>query len=169
MDNPLEIVQQEGFYGVKPKMSSVAVVVYSLDEKNLLDKVGVVTEKNALFPGGIYQGLVMGTLEKNDSSLLSRAKKEVLQEAGLNIIESGRWKYLGEMYSSKLVLEPVYCYSVDATGISLSEPQGDGFPQEKGISFEMIPLSRTSEIADSLFQACFFRLFSNLYKGDILS
>ena len=162
----IEIVNKDGVEAIKNKKTAVAVILYTLDESELLDKIGVVTEKNPHFPDGTYTGLVMGGIEIDDKSLLSRAKAEAKEEAGYEI-ENERWNFLGEIYASKLIPDPVYCYSADITGLEGSKPKGDGSEIEKGISFQLIPLSSVQSIPDSLLQTCFFKLFSKLYKNHI--
>jgi 8-oxo-dGTP pyrophosphatase MutT (NUDIX family) len=167
MEKPFEIIESDGFYCVKCKKSSVAVITYRLGEDGLLEGVGLVTEKNPFFRDSVYKGLVMGGVEREDKSLLMRAKQETMEEAGYEVNDDLRWKYIGEMNTGKVVQNPVYCFSVDLTGLDGSAPRGDGTENEKGISFEFIPLNQAFNIPDSLYQACLFKLFANLYKTDI--
>jgi 8-oxo-dGTP pyrophosphatase MutT (NUDIX family) len=164
---PFEIVDKEGFHAIVSKNSGVAVLVYSLDEEGVLDKIGIVTEKNPHFPEKTYSGLVMGSIEPEDPSLLSRAKAELVEESGYDVPEKDRWDFLGEIYTSKLFPESIYCYSVDVTEIPRTAPSGDGSKQEKGIEFSMVPLSKVRQIPDSIFQSCFFKLFMKFHKTDI--
>jgi 8-oxo-dGTP pyrophosphatase MutT (NUDIX family) len=165
---PFEIITKDGFHAIKHENSSVAVLLYTLDENDLLDKIGVVTEKNPHFAEGSYTGLILGTVESDDPSLLSRAKQEALEEGGYDITEKDRWDFIGEIYTSKLFPESIYCYCADVTGLSGGTPQGDGSDQEQGIKFDLIPLNKASKIQDSIFQSCFFKLFSKLYKNELV-
>jgi 8-oxo-dGTP pyrophosphatase MutT (NUDIX family) len=170
MENlPFEIVSKDGFHAIKNENSSVAVLLYTLDENDLLDKVGVVIEKNPHFPEGAYTGLILGTVESEDPSLLSRAKAEAMEEGGYDIKDSTRWDFLGEIYTSKLFPESIYCYCADITGLKSSPPKGDGSKYEEGIEFALLPLNRARMIPDSILQTCFFKLFSKLYKNQLAS
>jgi 8-oxo-dGTP pyrophosphatase MutT (NUDIX family) len=164
---PFEIVTKDGFHAIKNKNSSVAVLLYTLDENELLDKIGVIIEKNPHFPEGSYTGMVMGTVESDDPSLLSRAKQEVLEEAGFEVSDKTRWDFLGEIYTSKIFPESIYCYCVDITGLSGSTPKGDGSSAEQGIQFVLLPLNKATKIPDSILQSSFFKLFSKLYKNQL--
>jgi len=164
---PFEIITKDGFHAIKHENSSIAVLLYTLDENDLLDKIGVVTEKNPHFSEGTYTGIIMGTVESEDSSLLFRAKQESIEEAGYEITDNDRWDFLGEIYTSKLFPESIYCYSADVTGLTPSVPSGDGSPQEKGIQFTLLSLNKAQKIPDSILQSCFLKLFTKLYKNQI--
>jgi 8-oxo-dGTP pyrophosphatase MutT (NUDIX family) len=168
MQEAFELVNVDGTYAVLNKHSVVSVLVYTLDENGVLDKIGAVTEPNPHFPNGIYTGPVMGKVEADDKSLLSRAKQETLEETGYEVIETERWSFLGEMITSKLLPGPVYCYSVDVTGIQQGEIKGDGSEQEANLKFELLDLNKASEINDTILQTCFFKLFNKLYKKDLI-
>jgi len=168
MENlPFEIVSKNGFAAIKNENSAVAVLLYTLDDNDLLDKIGVVIEKNPHFSEGSYTSLIMGTVESDDPSLLSRAKAEALEEAGYEVKDNDRWDFMGEIFTSKLFPESVYCYCADITGLKSSLPKGDGSKQEDGIDFVLLPLNRAKEVPDSILQACFFKLFSKLYKNQL--
>jgi 8-oxo-dGTP pyrophosphatase MutT (NUDIX family) len=164
---PFEIIVKDGLYAIKNSQSVVAVVVYSLDEEGLLNKIGVVTEDSPHFQSGKYTGLVMGRVEEGDSSLLQRAKAEAREESGYDVTEAERWDFLGEVYTSKIFPEPIYCYSVDVTGLEQGEITGDGSVHESTIQFNLIDLNEAQKINDSILQTCFFKLFMNLYKEDL--
>lgn len=165
--SPFEIVVKDGYHAVKAENSSVAVLLYTRDSQGLLDKVGIVTENNPHFPEKTYSGLVTGTVEKDDPSLLSRAKQEAKEESGHDI-ENDRWDFLGEIYTSKIFPESIYCYSADITDLKGEIPKGDGSSNEKGIKFALVPLSKVEKIPDSVLQSCFFKLFSKLYKNQLV-
>lgn len=164
---PFEIISKDDFYAIKNSHSVVSVVVYTLDEEGLLDKIGIVTEDNPHFQSGTYTGLVMGKVEDGDSSLLQRAKLETKEESGYDVTEPERWNFLGEVYTSKIFPDPIYCYSVDVTGLDQGEIKGDGSIEESTIKFELITLSEAKKINDSILQTCFFKLFTNLYTQEL--
>lgn len=162
----MEIINKDGFNAVRCSKTAVAVILYTLDESGLLDQIGIVTEKNPHFKSGSYSGLVMGGVEADDTSLLSRAKIETKEESGYDVIENERWTYLGELFTSKIIPEPIYCYSADVTGLDASAPKGDGSEHESTIQFDLIDLAKIRNINDSIVQSCFFKLFSKLYNKE---
>lgn len=165
----MEIVTKDGFQAIKTGRSAVAVLLYTLDENDLLDKVGIVTEKNPFFSDGAYTGLILGTVEHEDPSLIYRAKKEALEEAGYDISDNSRWDFMGELYTSKMFPSALVCYSADVTGLKGEKPKGDGSEQEDGIKFNLVSLAKARKIQDSVLQSCLFNLFMKLYKTEILS
>ena len=167
MKEPFEIIDKDEIYAIRNSHSVVAVVVYTVDDQEMLDKIGVVTESNPHFQSGNYTGLVMGKVEEQDSSLLQRAKIETREESGYDVKESERWNFLGEIYTSKIFPEPIYCYSVDVTGLDQGPILGDGSEAESDIQFNLLPLSEVTKINDSILQTCFFKLFTNLHRQEI--
>lgn len=170
MENvPFDIVSKDGFHAIKTKKSSVAVLLYTLDENELLDKIGIVTEKNPYFTEGSYTGLILGTVENEDPSLLYRAKQEALEEGGYDISEKSRWDFIGELYTSKIFPTSICCYCADITGLKGEKPKGDGSSAEEGIQFNLVSLNKAQKISDSILQTCLFKLFTKLYKNQIVS
>lgn len=167
MKQPFEIISKEDFYAIKNEKSVIAVAIYTLDEEGLLDKIGLVTEDNPHFQTGKYIGLVMGKVEEDDSSLLSRAKIETREESGFDVTEEDRWDFLGELFTSKIFPEPIYCYSVDVTGLEAGKISGDGSEAEANIKFDLLPLNEVQKVNDSIVQSCFFKLFTKLYKQEL--
>jgi 8-oxo-dGTP pyrophosphatase MutT (NUDIX family) len=165
MQEAFELVKTEGTYAVLNKHSVVAVLVYTLDENGVLDKIGAVTEFNPHFSSKLYTGLVMGKVELEDKSLLSRAKQETKEESGYDVKDHSRWSFIGEMITSKLLPDAIYCYSVDVTGLIQEKLSGD----EKDLKFELLDLNVAFEINDTILQTCFFRLINKLYKKELNS
>lgn len=162
----MQIINKDGFNAVKCNKTAVAVILYTLDESGLLDQIGIVTEKNPHFKSGSYSSIVMGGVEPDDVSLLSRAKIETIEESGYDVVENVRWNYLGELFTSKILPEPIYCYSANVTGLDATAPKGDGSEHETAIQFELVDLDKVKDINDSIVQSCFFKLFSKLYNKE---
>jgi 8-oxo-dGTP pyrophosphatase MutT (NUDIX family) len=167
MEIPFQIIEKDGYHAIKYKKPGVVVIPYQLDENQLLDKIGVVKETNPFKADGYYTSLIMGSVEPEDKSLLKRAKIETLEEAGFDVNEDERWTFLGELYTDKMVVDPVHCFSVNLTGLEGTSPIGDGSIHEVGIEFLLLPLNEIYKVNDSILQSCFFKLFNNLYKKEI--
>lgn len=167
MEIPFQIIEKDGYHAIKYKKPGVVVMTYQLDENQLLDKIGVVKEKNPFKSEGYHMGIIMGSVEPDDKSLLKRAKIETLEEAGYDVPDDERWSFLGELYTDKMVIDPVHCFAVNLTGLEGIAPSGDGSTHEEGIEFLMLPLSEIYQVNDSILQSCFFKLFNNLYKKEI--
>lgn len=164
---PFDIISKDDYYAIRNNSSVVAVILYTLDENSLLDGIGVVKENNPHFQSGAYTGLVMGKVENEDPSLLFRAKREVLEETGYDVKEDDRWSFLGEMYTSKIFPEPIYCYSVDITDLKNEKIKGDGSEHESSIIFQLLSLREAKMVNDSILLSCIFKLFLKLYKTEL--
>lgn len=155
--------EKDGIHAIHCKQA-VAVLAYTLLDNGEIDKVGIVTENNPHFAGGKYSGTIMGRIETEDSSLISRAQAELKEEAGVVQPNHEKWMYLGELVTSKLIPDPIYCFACDITGQTLETPMGDGSVGEIGIEFELRDINKALKVNDSVLHFCFFTLFRELYK-----
>jgi 8-oxo-dGTP pyrophosphatase MutT (NUDIX family) len=164
----MKIVEKDGHEVVKFENPGVAVICYEIDQSGVLSTIGIVKETNPLFETGYSENLIMGTVETEDNSLLERAMKELKEEAGLEITDSTKWFYLGELYTSKVSPDPIYLFSVNVSGITPQPPTGDSTDKiEKIISFSMIPAQDILRIGDSILLASFFKLFMKIYNREL--
>jgi 8-oxo-dGTP pyrophosphatase MutT (NUDIX family) len=160
----MEIVIKENFKALRFPNPGVAVICYTMDQNRVLSEIGVVKEKNPHFPGSYCENLIMGTVESSDTSLLQRAMIELKEEGGLEIEDSNKWLFLGEIYASKLSPDPIYIFAVDVTGKTPETPLGDG--REVIYSFTLTPIQKALEIGDSILISSFFKLFMKVYQKD---
>jgi|688.fasta_scaffold165048_5 8-oxo-dGTP pyrophosphatase MutT (NUDIX family) len=163
----MEIQEKDGIEVVRFPKACVAVIVYTLDANGVIKEIGVVKEKNPHFQEGFTENVIMGTVEAEDTSLLERAMIELKEEAGVEILDSLKWSFLGEIYTSKISPDPIYMFSVNATGASISSPTGDGTGTEKILSFELLPASEALKKGDSVMLSAFFKLFMQIYQKEI--
>lgn len=159
----MKIVEKDGYKAVRFPNSGVAVIAYTL-ENGILAEIGIVKEKNPHFEGGFSENIVMGTVENDDTSLLKRAAIELKEEAGLEVGDTSKWKYLGEIYASKISPDAIHVFSVDVSGMTPGKPEGDG--REVIFDFTLLPIQKALEIRDSILISAFFKLFMNVYSKD---
>lgn len=162
----MNIKEIEGYKAVKFDNPAVAVITYALDN-DVITHIGIVKEKNPHFASGYSENLIMGGVEPGDTSLLHRAMIEMKEEAGIEVSDSLKWSYLGEIYSSKLVPDPIYIFAVNVTGQKMASPKGDQDSNEKILSFVLKPVDEALLSADSLLQTAFFKLFMKIYQKQI--
>ena len=156
MTSKLEITLIDGIEAVKSD-SKICVAIYTLDNDNSINMIGLYSEKNPHFNED-YVKFVMDKIEKNDNSILSKAKNIVKTRCGYDISDSLKWTYLGEFFTSDEIVSSVYCYGVDVTGLE----------EIKTSDFNLKNVNEIRTVKDSVTQACFFRLFINLYKKDLI-
>lgn len=160
----MNIVDKDGIKAVKYPHPAVAVIAYTLDANSVLTHIGIVKEKNPHFDSGYSESIIMGAVEKSDTSLLQRAASELKEEGGIELSDTTKWFYLGEVYMTKASPDPLHVFSANVTGVTLGKPQGDG--KEEIYSFQLRPAQDALEIKDSLLYTAFFKLFMQLYKKD---
>lgn len=161
----MKIVEKDGHEVVKFDNPGVGVICYEIDQNGVISTIGIVKETNAHFDSGFSENIVMGTVEVEDTSMLERAMKELKEEAGLEVTDSSKWSYLGDLYTSKVSPDPIYLFAVNVSGMTPQPPAGDG--EEKIISFSMIPSQDILKIGDSILLASFFKLFMKIYSKEL--
>jgi len=161
----MKIVEKDGHEVVKFDNPGVGVICYEIDQNGVISTIGIVKETNTLFDDGFSENIVMGTVEAEDTSMLERAMKELKEEAGLEVTDSSKWSYLGDLYTSKISPDPIYLFAVNVSGMTPQPPVGDG--EEKIISFSMIPSQDILKIGDSILLASFFKLFMKIYSKEL--
>jgi 8-oxo-dGTP pyrophosphatase MutT (NUDIX family) len=160
----MNIIDKDGIKAVKYPNPAVAVIAYTVDPNGVLNEIGLVKEKNPHFDSGYSESIIMGAVEKDDSSLLQRAASELKEEGGIELSDTSKWFYLGEVYMTKMSPDPIHLFAADVSGITPQHPNGDG--KEDIYSFSLKPVQQGLEIKDSLLYTAFFKLFMQIYKKD---
>jgi ADP-ribose pyrophosphatase len=131
----------------RPRLDAVAVLVWRLKEaelqfltrKNLRPAAYFRKEKVPSIPDGqshlFCEEIVAGLLEETDlgdDGLLHRAAEEVLEEAGFRVEPRSVFR-LGSPFfvAPGIISEKIFLTSVDVSGLSAVEPEGDGSPLEE--------------------------------------
>lgn len=125
--------------------SKIAILCYTLDN-NILDKIALIEDKN-------YLMLIESDVNPQDSSMLLAAKT-VMMSYTEQEFDKSKWKYLGELKRIQTG-KTIYAYALDITEVNIE-------------NLNLHDLNEVTQIEDSVCQAVFFRLFSTLYKQDIL-
>lgn len=165
----MNIKEIDGIKAVRFSKACVAVIAYTLDENGVINEIGIVKEKNPHFEQGFSQNVIMGTVESDDTSLLQRAMIELKEEGGAEVLDSLKWSFLGELYTSKISPDLIYMFAVNLTGTSLEKPKGDPGTSEKILSFTMTPVQQALDSSDSITMSIFFKLFMQIYQKEIKS
>jgi 8-oxo-dGTP pyrophosphatase MutT (NUDIX family) len=160
----MKIVEKEGIQVVKFDNPAVGVICYEMDQSGVISTIGIVKEKNPHFDSGYSESIIMGTVESSDNSMLERAMKELKEEAGLEVVESTKWAYLGELNTSKISPDPIYLFAVNVSGLTPQTPSGDG--EEKILTFSMVP-TKDLVSKDTVVLSSFFKLFLKVYSKEL--
>lgn len=164
-----DVVDVDGFIGIKLKTMSVAVMPFTIDENGMIDTIGLLKEYNPFREGDYSHTLITGTIDYEDDSLLYTAKRELKEEGGYEIpdTDNEKWIYLGNFYPYKDSDRQIPTFAVDVTGIKAGEPKTDGTKKEKLSSLEMIASNNIMITEEMLPLSAFLRLFNYFYQKTI--
>lgn len=124
---------------------TISILCYTMAD-NLLNEIGLIDDS------GYFRSIEVN-LNADDSALLGKAKTTFNEEYKTEL-NNDKWKYLGEMQRENGG-KSIYCFAADVSG-------------HKPTGIKLFGLNKISKVSDAICQASFFRLFSLLYKKDIL-
>jgi 8-oxo-dGTP pyrophosphatase MutT (NUDIX family) len=108
--------------------------------------------------------LITGSPDDDDKNIYQTAVRELREESGFEIKDLKRWKFLGSLYTSKMVMNSNPCFAVDITGSVAEEKETDGSQSEKDSKFELISIDNALDLEDSLVSTLFIKTFKNLFN-----
>jgi len=134
---------------------------YTVDESGNPISIGVISEISHSRPGGMSKTLITGSPDDEDANILQTAIRELKEESGISAEDVERWKFLGNIYTSKMVSNPNPCFSVDVTGLEIANKETDSSLEEKDSSFEMLDVPEALSLDDALVSTLFIKHFKN--------
>lgn len=150
--------------GIETFEENVIVLPYTLSESGQISKVGIMHEFNTLRDGSYSNTCITGDIEKGEDALQG-AKRELLEESGYNQEDNEKWKYLGNLTTSKLVEAEHPCFIVDITGLKQSKAEKDGSVNEEKSEFKLVELSEILLEEDSFILSMLMKLYVNKFGG----
>lgn len=164
-----DLIENGENIGIRSKSDSVLVLPFISDDRGLPLSLGVLNEKNNFRTEGYATSIVSGSPEDEDPNILSTAKRELLEETGIDVEDDSRWYFLGTLTGSKFVDSIHPCFGVDVTGIEIGEAKTDGSESERLSSFKFIDPNEVLSVEDPFISALFLRLFKYVAGVDIYS
>lgn len=160
-----DVIEIEGHQKIKMTSMSVAVMPFTIDDQDMISKIGLLKEYNTLREGDFCHTLITGTIDNEDEDLLSTAKRELTEEGGFTTPpdENSRWIYLGNFYPYKDSDRQVPTFAVDVTGLPKTVATGDGSKKEELSELIMMPSNEIMVTEETLVLAAFLRLFNYFY------
>ncbi len=162
-----EAIDIEGKIFIRQINPGVIIMPYTLSSEGLPDQIGIISEILDQRPGGISKTLITGSQDDGDANVFQTAVRELKEESGFDVSDIKRWNFLGSLYTSKLVLNPNPCFSVNITGLVAEEKSTDGSKSEKDSKFELISVESALELEDSLVSTLFIKTFKDLFVNKI--
>lgn len=165
-DSTFDVVEVMGQRGFKSKTMSVAVMPFTTDENSIVDKIGFLKEFNPFREGDYANTLITGTVESEDDDLIQTVIRELKEEGGIECPQEqvSRIIYLGNFYPYKDSDRMVPTFAIDVTGLTMSDPEGDGSKKEELSSFHLAPVTDAMSTDELLPLAAFLRLFNFFYS-----
>lgn len=161
-----DLVKNDEKHGLRIKITSVAVLPYTIDSTGIVEKIGILKEPNALRDTGYADTLITGSIEDSDDDAYSTAVRELYEEGGVDMRSGSpdNWTYLGAFHDSKDTDREIPTFAVDITGQELGKPQTDGSDHEKNCLFSLVDVNEAIATKELLVLGSFLRLFNIMYK-----
>ena len=157
----IEVIEIGNRVGIQQKNPSVIILPYTTDESGNPKSLGLISEPNSLKEGGMSLTVITGSPEDYDEDILETAKRELKEEAGYEINDIEKWEYLGNIKTSKIVINGNPAFGVDVTGMERGQKSGDGSKNEENSKFSLVNLSDAINLDDALVSCLFLKIFQN--------
>lgn len=159
----VEVLEIDNHLFIKQIYPGVIIMPYTLDDEGNPSKIGIINEILDQRPGGISKTLITGSPDEDDDNIFQTAVRELKEESGFKIPDIKRWKFLGTLYTSKLVLNSNPCFSVNITSAVAEEKTTDGSKSEEDSKFELISVEEALSLEDSLISTLFIKTFKDIF------
>lgn len=160
-NNYLNVIERDNKIGIQQKNPSVMILPYTTDELGNPKTLGLISEPSSLKEGGISLTIITGSPEDSDVDILETAKRELKEESGYSVNEIERWDYLGNIKTSKIIINGNPAFGVDITGLEKGEKEGDGSKSEENTKFSLVGLNDAINLDDALVSCLFLKIFQN--------
>jgi hypothetical protein len=137
------------------------ILPYTLDESGNPLELGLIAEPSNIREDLIYHTVITETPEDDDNDILSTAKRGLKEESGYEVDDIEKWDYLGNISTSKIVINGNPAFGVDITGMIKGEKEGDGSESEKNSKFELIPVAKAINYDDASIACLFLKIFQS--------
>lgn len=162
--NNREIVDIDGHLFIRQINPGVIIMPYTVDESGFPQKIGIISEILDQRPGGMAKTLITGSQDDEDDNIYQTAVREMHEESGFLVDELKRWKFLGSLYTSKMVINSNPCFAVDITGLVSEDKKTDGTKSEEDTKFELLTIDEALNLDDSLVSTLFIKTFKDIFN-----
>jgi 8-oxo-dGTP pyrophosphatase MutT (NUDIX family) len=159
----IEVLEVDKKLYIKQINPGVIILPYTLNENKIPKEIGILSEISETRPGGISKTLITGSPDDDDDNIFQTAVRELKEESGFDVTDLKRWKFLGTLYTSKIVINPNPCFSVNITSLVAEERETDGSKDERDSKFELIGIDEALDLDDGLVSSLFIKAFKELF------
>lgn len=160
-NNYIEVIENKGIVGIKQKNPSVVILPYTTDESGNPKSLGLISEPSSIKDEKITYTIITGSPDDSDVDILSTAKRELKEESGYEVENTEKWDFLGNIQTSKLIVNGNPAFGVDVTGLEKGEKSGDGSEKEENSKFSLMPINDAINLDDALISCLFLKIFQN--------
>jgi hypothetical protein len=160
-NNYIEVIENKGIVGIKQKSPSVIILPYTTDESGNPRSLGLIAEPSSIKEEKITHTIITGSPEDSDVDILATAKRELKEESGYEVEDTEKWDFLGNIQTSKLIVNGNPAFGVDVTDLQSKEKSGDGSDKEENTKFSLIPVNDAINLDDALISCLFLKIFQN--------
>jgi 8-oxo-dGTP pyrophosphatase MutT (NUDIX family) len=157
----IEVIQNKDRVGIKQKEPSVIILPYTTDSEGNPDKIGLLSEPSPIRDSKMSFTVISGSPDSSDIDILATAKRELKEEGGYDVDDTDKWEYLGNIYTSKMVVNGNPAFGVDITGMEGTKPEGDGTGFELNSKFKLVSIKDAISNDDALISCLFLKIFQN--------
>jgi 8-oxo-dGTP pyrophosphatase MutT (NUDIX family) len=155
------VIENKDRIGIKQKTPSVIILPYTTDESGNPKELGLIAEPSAIKETSISYTVITGSPDDSDVDVLATAKRELKEESGYDVPDIDKWEYLGNINTSKMVINGNPAFGVDVTDIEIGKKEGDGSETEKNTKFSLIPVNEAINHDDALISCLFLKIFQS--------
>jgi len=157
-----EVVEIDGHLFIRQINPGVIIIPYTVDDDGFPSKIGIISEVLDIRPGGMSKNLITGSQDDKDDNIYQTAVREMEEESGFLVDDLKRWKFLGSLFTSKMVINSNPCFAVNITGMVSGDRKTDGSKSEKDTKFELVEISEALNLDDSLVSTLFIKTFKDI-------
>lgn len=161
-----EVVEIDGHLFIRQINPGVIIMPFTVDDSGFPSKIGIISEVLDQRPGGMAKTLITGSQDEKDDNIYQTAVREMEEESGFLVEDLKRWKFLGSLYTSKMVINSNPCFAVNITGLVSGERKTDGSTAEKNTKFELVTVSEALGLEDSLVSTLFIKTFKDIFNQE---
>jgi hypothetical protein len=159
-----DVLQEDDQLYLMHKLDKICVLPYTLAEGGLLDRIGVIKERDIEKEKDQYS-LLNGFINADDGTNLVAANRILFEVIGSNVTKADNWMYLGTLDNISLGSN-IRIYAVNLTDVEINTAE-EVEETKKALKFDMIPSNKVAGSDDALFLAAYLRLFNYFYVQNL--
>lgn len=145
-DSQIKLNVEENGYVLSHNNPHILILPYTMSENKYPEKLGII--------GNDLEVLAVEILD-SDIDIFTTAKRGLLERTGFRIDETDKWDFLGPIRASYLLGHNNPAFSVDITGIVVTEEI------ETAKDFNLIPVSDALDSNSALLHSLFIKTFQS--------